>query len=417
MPNAESGAQAAPLNDVMLAMDVVDTLRHNRTIVERELNEEEREKALIVRLREIYASQGIDVPDSVLAEGVSALKEDRFTYRSPEPGLGRSLAKLYVNRGRWGKLLGSLVVLGAVVWAGYFAFVTWPESRRVQQAATAQVQSFDRATTQLDNQTQRLNRLEQEVARAEQDVPDELKGAAAALVASAEQDLVQAKNQLAGIQLPTKPKTYDASLDAPLSRSSEALAGIGLTLDGVENRLTGIQSLASISKQLPSKQQAVLKVSKDPRADARANAIMDAGKAALLSGDVTAASSAVDELDALLQQLNSSYELRVLNREGQQSGVFRVPPNNARARNYYLIVEALDSRGRPVSVSVADEELGRTVAASIWGMRVSESVFNRVAADKRDDGIIQNNQFGQKLQGYLTPDYEIPTTGASITRW
>ncbi len=416
MPNTEGGA-TAPLNDVMLAMDVVDTLRHNQTVVERELNEEEREKALIVRLREIYASQGIDVPDSVLAEGVSALKEDRFTYRAPEPGLGRSLAKLYVNRGRWGRLMGSLAVLAGVVWAGYFAFVSWPEARRVQEAATAQVQTFDLTSSRLNNETQRLERLQQAMATAEADVPNELQGAAASLVASAEQDLVQAKGQLASIQLPERPRSYDASLDVPIGKSTEVLAGVGLTLDAVETRLRGIQSLASLSKQLPSKQQAVLKVSKDPRADARANAILEAGNAALLSGDVEAASSAVDELDALLQQLNTSYELRVLNREGQLSGVFRVPPNNARARNYYLIIEALDSRGQPISVPVADEELGKTVTASVWGMRVSESVFNRIAADKSDDGIIQNNRFGQKEQGYLTPDYAIPTTGASITRW
>ena len=65
--------EAPPLNDLMLAMDVVDTLRHGETLVERELSAEDRRKRMIERLREIYRQQGITVPDRVLAEGVAAL--------------------------------------------------------------------------------------------------------------------------------------------------------------------------------------------------------------------------------------------------------------------------------------------------------------------------------------------------------
>ena len=49
------------LPEVMIAMDVVDTLRHQRSLVERELQSEDRERALIEKLRKIYADQGIDV--------------------------------------------------------------------------------------------------------------------------------------------------------------------------------------------------------------------------------------------------------------------------------------------------------------------------------------------------------------------
>ena len=69
-----------PLDEVMLAMDVVDTLRHRRNLVERELSEEDRDTRLIERLREIYRNQGIDVPDSVLAAGVAAQ-----AWRTPWP--------------------------------------------------------------------------------------------------------------------------------------------------------------------------------------------------------------------------------------------------------------------------------------------------------------------------------------------
>ena len=85
----------------MLAMDVVDTLRRRERLVARELDEIGREADLKQRLKRIYALQGIDVPDHVIQQGVAALKEDRFTYKPPKPGLARRLALIYVRRGGW----------------------------------------------------------------------------------------------------------------------------------------------------------------------------------------------------------------------------------------------------------------------------------------------------------------------------
>ena len=67
----------APLDDVMLAMDVVDTLRHEQNLVARELGATSREAELIERLRKIYRDQGIEVPDHILKEGVKAFAEKR----------------------------------------------------------------------------------------------------------------------------------------------------------------------------------------------------------------------------------------------------------------------------------------------------------------------------------------------------
>ena len=87
---AVAAGKPQTLDDVMIAMDVVDTLRHREDLVRRELNEEGREAELIARLREIYRNQGIEVPDHVLADGVKALKESRFVYTpAPQAGSGR----------------------------------------------------------------------------------------------------------------------------------------------------------------------------------------------------------------------------------------------------------------------------------------------------------------------------------------
>ena len=52
-----------------------------------------------------------------------------------------------------------------------------------------------------------------------------------------------------------------------------------------------------------------------------------------------------------------------------------------------------------------------------WGLRVDEATYNKVAADKRDDGIIEDNVVGQKRRGELDPQYTVATTGAAITKW
>lgn len=127
-------ATAAPLDDVMLAMDVVDTLRHRQDLVTRELDGTTREKQLIERLREVYHLQGIEVPDHILKEGVEALAESRFVYEPPKPGFGTTLARAYVARKRWGPAaiaVGLALVIGLV---GYFG-VYQPMQRGQVEAA------------------------------------------------------------------------------------------------------------------------------------------------------------------------------------------------------------------------------------------------------------------------------------------
>ena len=106
--------EKASLDELMLAMDVVDTLRHKELVLARELEGEDRDAKLLDQLREIYTSQGIPVTDEILQRGVDALREERFVYTPPAPSFSRTLAHAYVTRGRWGKLAGGAVAVLAV---------------------------------------------------------------------------------------------------------------------------------------------------------------------------------------------------------------------------------------------------------------------------------------------------------------
>jgi hypothetical protein len=118
----------------MMAMDVVDTLRHREVLVERELSEEDRDKALIERLRALYQSQGIEVTDAVLAQGVKALKESRFVYTPAPPSFGRTMATLWVRRRVFG--ITAAVVLALIIASSFvYQYTVVRPARQATEAA------------------------------------------------------------------------------------------------------------------------------------------------------------------------------------------------------------------------------------------------------------------------------------------
>jgi len=306
-------AEEQSLDDVMLAMDVVDTLRHNERMIQSDLSADEREQALIERLRRIYTSQGIDVPDSILRDGVKALEEKRFVYEPPESSLATKLATAYVTRGRWMKPLGIGLGLLIAAYGAYYFLVQAP-----RQAA-----------------------LEKRHIELTETVPD---------------DLQQSRDEIA-------------------------------------------------------------KLAEDPQVTVRADALFADGRAAVLDGDYDRAAAIRDRLAELSADLRQTYTVRIVSRPGEYSGVFRIPDNNPDARNYYLIVEAIDDGGMPVKVRIASEEDQAVRRTSTWGVRVSRQVFDAVAADKADDEIIQNAVIGTKRRGVLEPEYKIPVEGGRILEW
>jgi hypothetical protein len=156
---AGAAREGQNLDELMLAMDVVDTLRHQDLLVSRELDEERRDAELLERLRRIYKGQGIEVPDEVLREGVRALKESRFVYTPPPPGLARTLATLWVERGRYGRRLLGLLLLIGFGWAAYHFGVTRPAQQRAEQARIEAQQRADEARAQAERARREITEL------------------------------------------------------------------------------------------------------------------------------------------------------------------------------------------------------------------------------------------------------------------
>jgi hypothetical protein len=241
----------------------------------------------------------------VLAQGVRALREDRFVYAGPEPSFGRGLARLYVSRGRWGKWVGGLTAVVVVAALAFQLLVRGPELRAIEE----------------------------------------------------------------------------------------------------------------LPADLQSTYQSIVATTDDAAALGDARGLVAAGEVAVARQDYDVARDAVADLRALNARLEQQYELRVVSRRGEQSGVWRIPDENTGAQNFYLIVEAIAPSGAALTLPITSEEDGETRRVSKWGLRVDEETFQRVASDKGDDGIIQQAVLGAKRRGELDPEYSVATTGAAITDW
>lgn len=309
---AEGGAAAPRLDELMLAMDVVDTLRHQEGVVEKALSEDSRDATLKERLRALYEGQGLKVSDRILDDGIKALKESRFTYEPAPPSFARTMALLWVARRQAGAAFLALVVV-AGLYAGYSSWRSASETAARQAAAT------------------------------------EL-----------------------SVTLPGVVDAAAAALD------SEAVTSDAKT-----------------------------------EADAR----LAVARAAIAAGDTAAARQALAALDDLRAQLKLVYELRIVSRPGERSGVWRVPDVNTRARNYYLIVEAVTPSGSALKLPVTSEEDGTVKTVDKWGVRVPKATYDKVAADKSDDGILEDNVLGEKPRGALKPVYEMDVMAGAITSW
>ena len=112
------------------------------------------------------------------------------------------------------------------------------------------------------------------------------------------------------------------------------------------------------------------------------------------------------------------YTLTIVSRPGRDDR--RVAPAAARQRrNATTTSSSKRSRpdGRKLRLPIRNEETGETSIVDKFGVRVPQATFDAVAADKRDDGIVQRNRYGVKRRGTLTVDYLMPFDGGMITKW
>ena len=177
------------------------------------------------------------------------------------------------------------------------------------------------------------------------------------------------------------------------------------------------QALEQLPDQAITTYQSIQKTTKNPAVLSEARTLATRVGEQIVQNDLKQAQQSYKELAAIEVGLEQQYQVRIVSKPGEYSGIWRVPEVNSNARNYYLIVEAIDKNGNVVPVMVVNEENNKRQQVKQWGLRVDQSVFQQVMNDKKDDGIIQDNVVGVKSRGVLAPEYKISTSAKVITQW
>lgn len=368
------------LAEMSRIMDVASTLRKERSLVEEQLNIDQIKARLRERLLEAARVSGDPVTEAEVDAAVEQYYDRLHEFSEPPRSWRTMLAHVWVRRGPIVKIAIAVAVAAAVLWGLLFAGVLPGERRDAMQAA------------------QRLSRVEAAVTAIEQS------GAGAAANQEAADLLATAR---------AAAERRDASAVQEVLAEVDALSAAVL------------QSARQLS-QVESAVAAIQQSGADAATNQEAANLLAAARAAASRRDAAALEQVLAEAESLRALLLLDYTLRIAAAPGEPSGVERqwTDEQGTRTSGFFVFVEATDASGRPVRVPIRNRETGDVQQVSRWGEQVPEAVFNRLAADKQEDGVLDEVTFGEKQRGQRELSVQILGAGGQpiermgqITSW
>lgn len=468
------------LAEQMGAMALVDELRHQQMVVKEHLDLPRRRADVAQRIREYYASQNIAVDQAMVDKGVRDYFDRRLTFESPTVGkLAAALASAYTRRDRWLKPVAiAITALSLAGIGGNLALSAYDASLTKKMVAEAGNLTLEREqlrkTVQLHSAE--ADELAKRVARAEllaakrmlDSVADTLLKAAALTVGSPPTSITAASRETASKEMSSLRGNL-ASATALAKAAEVALAEVHLLVSAQERytMLTATREFAAARTNYPAvadaeravrqaMSEADEKGAKPAMAAVSALSAMigntdritdlteqlrslvasfnalgltgdemeqvasveKAGATAAANLDIKGLQEAATRLSDMRAFAETPLTLNVVDRAGVKSGVER-KYNASGGKSWFLIVEATDPSGRIVPIPVSSAETGTRAQARIFGVRVSKEEYEKVRADKKSDGHVDDRLIGQKPRNSLTVRYArgLPTKPDMILEW
>ncbi len=408
------------VQDFMEMMDVADAIARQKKEVERELNHDELVKDLHARLKQAYEAMGKDLDDAHIQEAISNYFSSRYEFQSPAKGVGLTLASLYVDRSRIARtyvapptIAIALGVTGYGAWTG--------GGYLVRQAAEGNVeQATEQAYSESLHLAKALNELSSNPFLSS--------------LPSSDADLVSRTLATGSVRLTNLNDFFarycpEGEADNAVTQQNYKEAGAELEL--VEFALKDVGSDAkklgdivkrekrfaeypAIFGQLYSR---INEAALESRAKEENERLYGMHKAFISTRDAKGLEDTLSSLKSLEEAVTREYDIVIT------GGKWRYPNDNPSVKNYYLLVKAMPKNGSPLRMNIRNEEDGQNYLVDEWGEHVPQEIYEQVKEDKTDDGIIQQNLFGKKRNGYLTEEVTITLDGkpinkkGQITRW
>lgn len=447
---------------LMQAMDAVDQLRAQSHQVDWELDKGQRNRMLREKIKDIYASQGIQVSNTTLDAAIEKLDAQRFRYQPTPPSLSRRLATWYVTRSQWGpKFLGvgaGVGVLAVLVFSFQWGLHAY-QAHQLNVARTTAMQSLvqvkkDWSTAQKDLGTleaikappsvepaiSRLQVLAHKSFLAEQSSARKLHGVHLSTTAQATKvkqvqslldDYGSIGEQISGKLAQAKQWMTLAPKVASAEALPQAVPGDfhpgAVTLSGRLEQAVQQANLASAGKVITTVhaypeaikrwESLAVPTAFGQHAAARLKAEKNAARKALNAGTLPEATASMDRFRDLKNLVAMPVTMKIVSRAGARSGVWRHPNGHASARTYYLIVDAVGPAKHPVKLPIESVETGKTAWVSTFGLQVPSKVYAQYRDEKKKTGAIANTKIGTKPANQLDLEFSIPTANGYITEW
>ena len=360
-PPAAAPAADASMHDMLRIMDVASALRRERETAEAQLDADAAKAKLRERLLATAAAAGEAVTPAEVDAAIAQYFAQQHRYSDPPPSWRRLRAHLWVHRIQLVVGVAFLVVIagGAAALAGAFVPKSPPAVPRREAPVAPPVEPRPAPPSPSPS-------------------PSPLPSAPPPVAT---------------------PTPAQAPAPAP-------------PRDDFAERWQRFQEAMATARKLAA----------DDGARARLDQVLAVAEAAGPQKDLSRLRSAQRELDEVTARLDEEYEVTVVDRPGEQSGIDRY--FGGRLSGYYLIVEAKTADGRTLRRRIVNHETKSRDEVTKWGEEVDETVWNRLVADKRADGVVDQALFARKRRGTLAEDVVMPggngkplARGRSITKW
>ena len=397
-------------HEVLRVMDAAQVIHERQEALQ--AHETFDREAAIRDIQVMYEELGDLVDRVVIEKALDEYLSQRYAFTPPPPGMKRRLALLYIRRGMIARrVLLPVGGLAALVWLGSVGAGVL-ENRAWER----EVETFRREVAALGAGHTTIAD-DREALIAGGTPPDLLPAEAEAIAAS----LAEAGRRLATVTEVLAPVEQAAARDdltpvslgdlrAEAGRADEHLSGAREEIDGAGTLIARHTRLGTFEADFRRLHAAVLESAVEDLALERAAELMRTAEAQLAGRDVDGLGETTRRYEELHDLIVAEYEIVVT------GGVWRSFNDDPNVRNYYLLVRALDNDGLRVPFTIRSEEYGTTARVLGWGERVPKGTYDRVGADKQDNGIIDDEHFGFKRRGFVSIERRYEDIG-QITEW
>ena len=389
--------------EVLRVMDAAQVIHERQAALEE--HEALDREATIREIQIMYEELGDLVDSRTIEKALDEYLGQRYAFRPARPGPRRQLALLYIRRGWVAKrVLAPAATVVAVAWGGFAL------------AGVVRERALERDTERLWNEVAGL--VAEVRALNASGVPADLPAADAETF---ENHLGMAESRLAEVAAVLEPVREEAARQ----RLTHARIGeLRARVDPVARDLRFTRSdivvagevverharLGTLEAEVAGLQAAVLAEAAEDVALQRAAELRRSADGQIASRDLDGLEATAESFRQLAGQISAEYRIVTV------GGFWRQSNELEGVRNHYLRVQAIDAAGNRLPMSIRNEENGRTEEVTEWAERVPQEVFDRVVADKEDNGIIDDDDFGFKRRGFLSAERNYEDLG-QITEW